>query len=572
MRHRFAFISLVSPTLAVVLTACSGPGGGSESSSGITGTDTQATTSASTSPTTTDSGDTQGTSNSASGTSTAGTVTSASASGTSASSTGGASGPLFDVGMGTTGVGTTGEPPNLCKVGPDGQGGGPCRAVAPADSFEPELQWGWDGDGAYNSSIVTPLVANLTDDNNDGEIDLCDIPDVVVVVNTGSCSAARIYVLDGATGAQHFMIDAGVARASTPAIGDIDNDGLPEIVVQAGATSCNGADIAVYEHDGTLKWQNSFGIGGENAIALADLDNDGDVEILIEHYVIDHLGNLVFSAGDTGDLNWTAIAASDLDGDGDQEVVLGRSAWHHDGTQYYWNMAANPGQPTIADLDGDALPEVLVIESGGFAIYENDGVLKVPSMNPTGDTDWRRPAAIHDVDGDDMPEFLVSSRNTYSSFNGDASQNWAAPVADNSGLASGTAFDFLGDGVAEAIYGDETKLWVFDGQTGTEVFQVPRGSITIIEYPVVVDVDNDGASEIVVVTNHDANSPTVQVYRDAEERWIQARRVWNQHTYHVTNVREDSTIPQFEAPHWLGLNTFRTNAQIEGGSVCEPEG
>jgi hypothetical protein len=38
----------------------------------------------------------------------------------------------------------------------------------------------------------------------------------------------------------------------------------------------------------------------------------------------------------------------------------------------------------------------------------------------------------------------------------------------------------------------------------------------------------------------------------------------------VTNVREDGTIPQFEAPNWETLNTFRTQAQFEGG-VCKPE-
>ena len=55
--------------------------------------------------------------------------------------------------------------------------------------------------------------------------------------------------------------------------------------------------------------------------------------------------------------------------------------------------------------------------------------------------------------------------------------------------------------------------------------------------------------------------------RDVEERWIQARRIWNQHAYHVTNVREDATIPQHPAKSWQNLNTFRTNAQIEGGAV-----
>ena len=58
-------------------------------------------------------------------------------------------------------------------------------------------------------------------------------------------------------------------------------------------------------------------------------------------------------------------------------------------------------------------------------------------------------------------------------------------------------------------------------------------------------------------------APAIQAVRDVEDRWIQARRIWNQHTYHVTNVREDGTIPQWEKPHWESLNTFRTNAQIE---------
>ncbi|MCA9705392.1 MAG: hemolysin, partial [Myxococcales bacterium] len=98
---------------------------------------------------------------------------------------------------------------------------------------------------------------------------------------------------------------------------------------------------------------------------------------------------------------------------------------------------------------------------------------------------------------------------------------------------------------------------------------------TIIEYPVVADVDNDGSAEIVVVSNASfvgmQTAPLVQVIRDIDDRWIQARRIWNQHTYHVTNVREDGTIPQNEPPSWELLNTYRTNAQIENGGVCIPD-
>ena len=147
---------------------------------------------------------------------------------------------------------------------------------------------------------------------------------------------------------------------------------------------------------------------------------------------------------------------------------------------------------------------------------------------------------------------------------------WSAPVSDQSGIAAGTAFDFLGDGGAEAMYADETTMFIFD-DGGMPLLEIPRTSGTLSEYPVVADIDNDGSSEIVVVSNmYQGASPTVQVIRDADDRWIQARRIWNQHTYHVTNVREDSVIPQVEPPSWRELNTFRTNAQIEGGVVCLP--
>ncbi len=171
-----------------------------------------------------------------------------------------------------------------------------------------------------------------------------------------------------------------------------------------------------------------------------------------------------------------------------------------------------------------------------------------------------------------MPEFGASSSTRYLVFEADASILWNADVDEPTCCGAGTAFDFLGDGVAEAMYADETTMWIFDGTSGDVVLQRPRSSWTNIEYPVVADVDNDGSAEIVVVSNehNGMTAPTVEVFRDAQDRWIQPRQIWNQHTYHVTNVREDATIPQFEPPSWSLLNTYRTNAQIEGGDVCHP--
>ena len=65
---------------------------------------------------------------------------------------------------------------------------------------------------------------------------------------------------------------------------------------------------------------------------------------------------------------------------------------------------------------------------------------------------------------------------------------------------------------------------------------------------------------------------TAEAPSDAEERWVPSRRIWNQHSYHVSNVLEDGTIPQIEPHHWEDLNTFRTNAQVEDGGICEPIG
>ncbi len=456
---------------------------------------------------------------------------------------------------------------------------------APPGSFQSAIQWTWDAPGERQSSVI-PLVGNFTDDNGDGKIEPCaDIPDVVVVAthNYFDGGPGHAYVLDGATGAVHFMVPEGVEPTVTPAIGDIDGDGLLEIVT-AVINGLSTAYVAAFEHDGTTKWVSPdawdrLGEADSTAIALADLDNDGDVEIMAGIHVHDHTGKRLWTAASGGLQRGSATAAADLDGDGDLEVVLGHAAYHHDGSQYYIAAGIMGGYPQIANLDGDPEPEVLVTNQLGLTMIEHTGQVKYQGVRPTGDAatninTWLRPAAVHDFDGNGVSEFAMSSANNYTVYNGDATIVWSAQVNDQSGRAAGTAFDFLGDAMAEAMYADETNFFIFD-EKGTAYFSVPRSSGTIIEYPVVADLDNDGSAEIAVVSmqgppSAQQTAPTIQVIRDVEDRWIQARRIWNQHTYHVTNVHENGTIPQFETPSWKALNTFRTQAQIGDGGVCKP--
>lgn len=457
----------------------------------------------------------------------------------------------------------------------------PCMLEAPPDSFSPAVQWEWEGYEGDKYSGVIPLVANLTDDNGDGNIDLCDTPDVIVVAYTHpTVYPAHMYVLDGETGEMHFQVEQGIAAFATPALGDIDGDGLVEIVALLRGP---GSPLVAFEHDGTLKWEGdpaANNSGEAPTIALADLDADGDVEIIGPTVIADHLGNTLWEMETTGVANHVAPVAADMDGDGDLEIVVGHRAYHHDGTIYYDqpSLLSAGVYAQVANMDDDPEPEVLVLTNEGVSLLENDGTIIYQNLTPSGDpamgNNWGRPATIHDFNGDGIAEYAVSSADHYGIYEADGTVVWLSVVDDSSGAASGTAFDFLGDGRAEAMYADEFQFHIFDN-TGFPYLSVPRASSTLIEYPVVADVDNDGSAEIVVVSNEGPNGTSaalVQVIRDIEDRWIPARRIWNQHTYHVTNVREDGTIPQNEVPSWEVLNTFRTNSQIDDKGICIPAG
>ena len=449
-----------------------------------------------------------------------------------ATDTGGAettAGPVF-----TTGTDDTGGSFDECKVSDDMDAVAPCNAVAPPNSFEPDIQWAWPGQDGDTQIVVTPAVANLTDDNGDGAIDLCDVPDVVVAAYPGPNNLSYVgslYVLDGATGVVHYKVP-NVGSTVYPAIADIDGDGLPEILTGRVTDLGNQTGtLLALEHDGTEKWASTtvYPISGA-AIAVADIDHDGDVEIVHHGYVFDHTGALLWSAPASQEDYVNTIA--DLDGDDNMEVILGNTAYRHDGTPYYALEIAH-GHPQVADLDADGLPEVLVVSEYGLSLIEHDGTL---TYNNQPTADWQ-PAAIHDFDGDMQPEIAVGSGTTFQVLETDLTPKWSAAIQDGSGFASSTAFDFLGDGTAEAMYADEVSLFVF-GDAGQVLMSAPRSSFTQWELPIVVDVDNDASAEIVVVSNSGYNgstAPPLQVLRDKMDRWIPARRIWNQHTYHITN-------------------------------------
>jgi hypothetical protein len=386
-----------------------------------------------------------------------------------------------------------------------------------------------------------------------------------------------------------------VATTSTPALGDVNGDGVADIVVVLGPdpqAPTNGNRLAAYGHDDSVLWVVPFvtevnRVQAAVAIALADLDHDGVPEVIAGREVHAADGTELWTAGDStsADLAYNAPSAVDLDGDGYLEVVLGSAAYRHDGSVFYENAdvlaaTASDSNPmftqhdnvfnAVADLDGDGLPEIVVTTMTAVFVLSNTGqTLHRTAVTTTNS--WPFPPAIAVLTPGGAPDILVSDGNVFRAYAPDLSERWSMPVSDQTGIAASTAFDFLGDGTAEAMYADEQTFWVFDGQDGHTVLSVPRLSRTLIEYPVVADVDNDGSADVLLVSISDAGDPGVQMISDRQRRWVPARRIYNQDTYHVTNVNEDGTIPMQEAPHFRASNTFRAQAQIDrGGHVCAP--
>lgn len=255
----------------------------------------------------------------------------------------GSGGVLLDIGGGSASA-TVGDGMPSCQVTDDLDGTpSDCEDQAPPDSFTPEVQWTWTSSGGHNMVLATPLVANLTDDNGDGVIDLCDTPDVIIAamksigtVDTPSADPAYVYVLDGATGQEHFMIDMPMVKMAQPAVGDVDGDGVVEIVAIIDGNNT----VGIFANDGTLKKQSipAPAFIYSQAIALYDLEADGDVEILVGGLVYDHEATFV----------WPIAGGSSNEGSG----------------------------PVAVD--------------------------QVMMLRPTGESDvalnWARPAAVHDFD------------------------------------------------------------------------------------------------------------------------------------------------------------------------------
>ena len=460
----------------------------------------------------------------------------------------------------------------------------------PTVSTEPFLEWSRRG---LNVETV-PLVAQLSDDNGDGLIDSRDVGDIVV--QASDAGGNGIFALSGLDGSSLWTFRSSPANPlvdhlAQAALADLDGDGRVEIL----GHQTNGRLVAL-EHDGRLKWVSDTvpGVGGRSlgGPAIGDLDGDGVPEIAFGRTVLDASGHRLAVGTGNGGENWNYYGPfgvvkvpgvnsypqsliADVDLDGRNELVAGDTLYRLEAgvLEIVWNQTVpdhlmRDGWNAVGNLDGDPYGEIVYVSSGQIMVLNHDGsthagrrtmVNFIPFQMPTF---WGGAPTIADLDGDGSAEILVSTATQLIAYRGNLSSLWRKPIPEDFGGITGvTAFDLDGDGVREVLFNGEKDLYVLDGRNGATLHTFSNLSFTAMEHPAVADVDGDGRAEIILPSNRDrfGSTATQGLHVLGNPSWQGSRPMWNQYSYHVTNIGLDGTVPSPQTPPWQLHNGFRGN-------------
>jgi outer membrane protein assembly factor BamB/predicted RNA-binding Zn-ribbon protein involved in translation (DUF1610 family) len=336
-----------------------------------------------------------------------------------------------------------------------------------------------------------------------GDVDGDGAPEIVVGSDDGG-----VYYLNGTSGTIEWFYQTSGFVISSPIIADVDKDGHNEVIVGS-----NDNNVYCLNSTGQPKWNFTTGGAVISSPVIADIDGDGSLDI-----VVGSCDNKTYCLNCTSGLKWnyttggpvlSTPAIADIDGNGLLEVVVGSG----DGNIYclngttgtkLWNYTTGApvdSSPAVADVDGDGQNETV--------IGSNDG--NVYCLNKTGGLEWsyktggtvRSAPVITDVDNDSHMEVIVGSYdyNVYC-LNETGGLKWNFTTG---GIVSCSAAvtDFNGDNQKEVVVGTWAGEILCLNRTGTPICNCTIGNAyysgnAILSSPAIADVNGDNKKEIVV--------------------------------------------------------------------------
>ncbi len=129
-----------------------------------------------------------------------------------------------------------------------------------------------------------------------------------------------------------------------------------------------------------------------------------------------------------------------------------------------------------------------------------------------------------------------------------------------------------GDGAYEVLYADQDALRIYDGASGSILYEnFSHSSGTVWEYPVVADIDQDDSAEICIASNG-SGYRGVTCFGHNGDGWPQSGPTWATHDFAVTNIEPDGAVPQSPEESWLKYNVFRARPSVDDPATSDLSG